>query len=61
MEELPIGAEIILKVVEDDKGECNGCFFNELASDMYTQTCNDFKCGSTERKDGKNVQFKRVK
>ena len=28
---------------------------------MYTETCTGFKCGSTERKDGKNVQFKRVK
>lgn len=34
----------------------------ELASDdMFTETCTGFKCGSTERKDGKNVQFKRVK
>ena len=61
MEELPVGSEITLKVVEDKKGECNGCFFYEFASDIYADTCNGFKCGSTERKDGKNVIFKEVK
>lgn len=61
MEDLTIGSKITLKVVEDKKGECNGCFFYEFASDMYTETCTGFKCGSTERKDSKNVQFKRVK
>lgn len=59
MGDLPIGSEITLKVVEDKKGECNGCFFFELASDdMFTESCTGFKCSS---KDGKNVQFKRVK
>ena len=61
MEDLPVGSEIILKVVEDKKGECNGCFFYEFASDIYADTCTGFKCGSTERKDGKNVIFKEVK
>ena len=61
MEDLPIGSEITLKVVEDKKGECNGCFFYEFASDIYADTCTGFKCGSTERKDGKNVIFKEVK
>ena len=61
MEDLTIGSEITLKVVEDKKGECNGCFFYEFASDMYAETCTGFKCGSTERKDGKNVIFKEVK
>ena len=61
MEYLPIGSEITLKVVEDKKGECNGCFFYEFASDIYADTCTGFKCGSTERKDGKNVIFKEVK
>ena len=28
MEDLSIGSEIVLKVVEDEKEECNGCFFN---------------------------------
>ena len=61
MEDLPVGSEITLKVVEDKKGECNGCFFYEFASDIYADTCTGFKCGSTERKDGKNVIFKDVK
>ena len=61
MEDLPIGSEITMKVVEDKKGECNGCFFYEFASDIYADTCTGFKCGSTERKDGKNVIFKEVK
>ena len=61
MEDLPVGSGITLKVVEDKKGECNGCFFYEFASDIYADTCTGFKCGSTERKDGKNVIFKEVK
>lgn len=61
MEELPVGSEITLKVVEDKKGECNGCFFYEFASDIYADTCTGFKCDSTERKDDKNVIFKEVK
>ena len=61
MEDLPVGSEITLKVVEDKKGECNGCFFYEFTSDIYADTCTGFKCGSTERKDGKNVIFKEVK
>lgn len=61
MEELAVGSEITLKVVEDKKGECNGCFFYEFASDIYADTCTGFKCGSTERRDGKNVIFKEVK
>lgn len=32
MEDLPIGSEIVLKVVEDEKEECNGCFFDEISS-----------------------------
>ena len=27
MEDLPVGAEIVLKVVETEKEQCNGCFF----------------------------------
>ncbi|MBV3431173.1 hypothetical protein KSW92_16945 [Prevotella copri] len=29
MEDLPIGSEIVLKVVESEKEECNDCFFYE--------------------------------
>ena len=61
MEDLLVGAEIVLKVVETEKEECNGCFFYELANDIYIETCKNFVCSNTERKDGKNVQFKRVK
>lgn len=60
MEDLPIGSEITLKVVEVDIG-CAGCFFDEISSIINVDTCNRIKCTSNERKDGKNVQFKRVK
>ena len=61
MEDLPIGSEIVLKVVKTEKEECNGCFFDELCGDIYNVICKNFKCGSINRKDGKNVQFIRVK
>lgn len=44
MEDLPIGAEITLKVVETEKEECNGCFFDELCGDIYNVICKNFKC-----------------
>ena len=61
MEDLPIGSEIILKVVKTEKEQCNGCFFDEIWTNIYEKVCGDFKCVSIERKDGKAVQFKRVK
>lgn len=61
MEDLPIGAEIVLKVVDTEKDECNGCFFNEICSNIYDNVCGDFNCNASTRKDGKNVQFIRVK
>jgi hypothetical protein len=61
MEELPIGSEIILKVVESKKEECNGCFFDEISSNIYENVCGNFNCSARNRKDGKDVQFKRVK
>lgn len=61
MEDLPIGSEIVLKVVETEKEECNGCFFYELTCNMYDNICKRIKCDRLERKDRKNVQFKRVK
>ena len=61
MEDLPIGAEVILNVVESEKEECNGCFFNELDTDIFENVCGDFICSASTRKDGKNFQFKRVK
>ena len=61
MEDLPIGSEIILKVVKTEKEQCNGCFFDEICTNIYEKVCGNFKCVSIERKDRKNVQFKRVK
>lgn len=61
MEDLSIGSEVVLKVVEIEKEECNGCFFDEISSDIYEHVCGDFKCSASTRKDGKNVLFKRVK
>ena len=59
MEDLPIGAEVILKVVEAEN--CDGCFFDERACNMYDDIGKRIKCYRLERKDRKNVQFKRVK
>lgn len=61
MEDLPIGAEVVLKVVETKESDCTGCFFDEIANIINIETCNRIKCASNERKDGKNVQFKRIK
>lgn len=61
MEDLPVGAEIVLKVVETKETDCSGCFFDEIANIINIETCNRIKCASNERKDGKNVQFKRIK
>ena len=61
MEDLHIGSEIVLKVVESEKEECNGCFFDEISISIYGNACGDFICRASTRKDGKNVQFKRVK
>ena len=35
MEDLPIGAEITLKVVERKEFECIGCFFDEISRNIY--------------------------
>ena len=59
MEDLPIVAEVVLKVVEAEN--CDGCFFDELACNMYDNICKRIKCYRLERKDRKIVQFKRVK
>lgn len=61
MEDLPIGAEIVLKVVETKEADCSGCFFDEIANIINIETCNRIKCASNERKDRKNVQLRRVK
>ena len=59
MEELAVGSEITLKVVESNS--CDSCFFAELATDIYENVCKRIKCTANERKDGKNVNFKRMK
>lgn len=61
MEDLPIGAEVVLKVFEANGADCTGCFFDEIASNINIDMCNRIKCTSNERKDKKNVQFKIVK
>ena len=61
MEDLPVGSAITLKVVEDKKGECNGCFFDEISSNIYMNVCGNFKWSASNRKDGKDVRFKIVK
>ena len=59
MEELAVGSKITMKVVESNS--CDGCFFAELATDIYENVCKRIKCTANERKDGKNVNFKIVK
>lgn len=59
MEDLPIGAEIVLKVVKHES--CDGCFFNDVSSDIFENGCKSIKCSINERKDRIDVQFKRVK
>ena len=61
MEGLPVRSEVTLNVVETKKEQCNGCFFNEICTNIYEKVCGNFKCVAIDRKDGKNVQFKRVK
>lgn len=36
-------------------------FFDEISSNIYENVCGDFNCSASTRKDGKAVQFKRVK
>lgn len=61
MEDLPIGSEIILKVVKTKKSDCTGCFFNEITRNIYENVCKNFICSAIIRKDKKNIKFKRVK
>lgn len=61
MEDLPIGAEVVLKVVDANGADCTGCFFDEIVSIINIDMCNRIKCTSNERKDKKNIKFKRVK
>lgn len=46
MEELAVGSEITMKVVESNS--CDGCFFAELATDIYENVCKRIKCTANE-------------
>lgn len=55
MEDLPVGAEIVLKVVETKETDCSGCFFNN-------DRCASGKLGlDCILPDGTGVIFKEVK
>lgn len=41
MEDLSIGSEIVLKVVEAEKEQCNGCFFDEICTGIYEKVCGE--------------------
>lgn len=64
MEDLPIGSEIVLKVVETKEVDCTGCFFS-IDGTCYNPTRNGwadgFQCEPEDRSDGKSIIFKEVK
>ena len=51
MEDLPIGSEIILKVVKTEKEQCNGCFFVVICTNIYEKVCGNFKCVSIQKSE----------
>lgn len=57
MEDLAIGAEIVLKVVETEKEQCNGCFFDEICNNIYENVCGDFDCSASTRKRNKSYNL----
>lgn len=57
-DDIQLGTRITLQVSE---GGCDGCFFDELQSDIYENPCRRIKCTPNERKDRKRVKFIRVK
>lgn len=59
MEDLHIGSEIVLKVVETDKESCKGCFFD--SKKFYCEVWRKYPCSIKIRSDHKNVIFKEVK
>ena len=58
MEDLPIGEEVILKVVESEKEECKGCIFNEVDTDIFENVCKRIKCTASEKKKKKMFNSK---
>lgn len=61
MKELKVGERVTITLEVVEHKECDGCFFDELCGDIYNVICKNFNCSASSRKDGKNVQFKRVK
>lgn len=43
------------------KNNVMAVFFDEICNNIYENVCGDFDCSASTRKDGKAVQFKRVK
>ena len=60
MKEIPVGSRLTLEVVESPINGCDGCFFDEIARDLYDDFCKQFKCSRAERKDKKSVIYKVV-
>lgn len=58
MEDLPIGSEIVLKVVETDKESCKGCFFDSKM--FYCEAWRKYPCSIKIRSYHKSVIFKEV-
>lgn len=59
MKEYKVGEEITLVVIESFSG-CEGCFFNEndiCHNPTYNDWAEGFRCGTTDRSDGKDVIF----
>lgn len=61
MEDLPIGSEIILKVVETEEADCSGCFFDEIANCINIDMCNRIKCASNDAKRRKECSIQKSK
>lgn len=59
MEDLPIGSEITLKVVESETEGCNGCFFDRNGSCVAILL--GMECVPKYRSDKNDVIFKEVK
>ena len=57
MEDLPIGAEVVLKVVEAEN--CDGCFFDGDGGCVAISL--GMECVPKYRSDNKDVIFKEVK
>lgn len=61
MEDLPIGSEIVLKVVESETEECNGCFFDEISSNIYENICQRYLLCRNRKKRQKECSIYKSK